>query len=106
MITLSPQEGSSLIGRLGAALTVIDVRTATEFAAGHIEGAINLDLEGGQFSALIADLPKDGSYLVYCHSGRRSAIAADVMAQAGFVTVYDMGGIADWQAAGLPVVAG
>ena len=44
--------------------------------------------------------------MVYCHSGRRSAIAADAMVAAGFTQVYDVGGIADWEAAGLPVVTG
>lgn len=106
VVPVSPAEGSALIESMGAALTIIDVRTPEEFAAGHLEGAVNMDVEGGQFSTLIADLPKDGEYIVYCHSGRRSAIAADAMAQAGFATIYDLGGIADWQAAGLPIVTG
>ncbi len=103
---ISAAEGSSVMQDMGDRLTVVDVRTPTEFAAGHVEGATNLDLEGGQFSQLIESLPKNEAYLVYCQSGRRSALAADAMVQAGFTNVRDMGGIADWQAAGLPVVTG
>jgi rhodanese-related sulfurtransferase len=100
------EDASLVIQDMGDRLTIIDVRTADEFAAGHLEGAVNLDLEGGQFSSLIEALPKNGAYLVYCHTGRRSALAADAMVKAGFTNVRDMGGIADWEAAGLPVVTG
>lgn len=103
---VTPQHGQELIQQLGAELTVIDVRTAEEFASGHLEGAVNYDIEGGQFSALIEPLDRTKPYMVYCHSGRRSAIAADAMVAAGFTQVYDLGGIADWMAAGLPVVTG
>ena len=105
-VKVAPDDGAALIESMGAELTVIDVRTPGEFAAGHLEGAVNLDVEGGQFSALIADLPTDGAYIVYCQSGRRSALAAQAMVDAGFTQVYDLGGIADWQAAGLPIVTG
>lgn len=105
-VQVAPADGAALIESMGAELTVIDVRTPGEFAAGHLEGAVNMDVEGGQFSALIADLPTDGAYMVYCQSGRRSALAAQAMIDAGFTQVYDLGGIADWQAAGLPVVTG
>ena len=103
---VSVEDASLVIDDMGDRLTVIDVRTPDEFATGHLEGAINLDLEGGQFSKLIESLPKNGAYLVYCHTGRRSALAADTMVKAGFTNVRDMGGIADWEAAGLPVVTG
>ncbi len=105
-VLLSPQEGAALIASMGPALTLIDVRTPEEFAAGHIEGAINFDLEGGQFSAQIAPLDRSATYAVYCHSGRRSALAAQAMTDAGFNQLYDIGGLQDWVNAGLPVVAG
>jgi rhodanese-related sulfurtransferase len=103
---VTPQQGAELVQQLGAALTIIDVRTPEEFAAGHLEHAVNYDIEAGQFSAQIAPLDHAAPYMVYCHSGRRSAIAVDAMVAAGFTQVYDVGGIADWQAAGLPVVTG
>jgi len=96
-------EGKDLIDS-GVALTIIDVRTPDEFATGHLEGAVNSDIEGGQFSTYIATLDKTATYVLYCHSGRRAALAAQAMADAGFTDVHDIGSIADWQAAGYPVV--
>ena len=72
---------------------VIDVRTADEYAAGHLEGAVNIDVEAGNFDAAIAQLDKDKTYLVYCRSGRRSAIAKENMHTAGFHNVIDAGGL-------------
>lgn len=79
---------------------VIDVRTPAEYAAGHLAGARNIDVEGGDFAAGIASLDKAGAYLVYCHSGRRSAIAAEQMASAGFKDIVDGGGMDALIAAG------
>ena len=73
--------------------TVIDVRSAPEFAEGHVQGATNLDLENGTFEAALAGLDKDAPYSLYCRSGRRSAIAADLMAKAGFTKVTDLGSV-------------
>jgi rhodanese-related sulfurtransferase len=81
---------------------VIDVRTAGEYAAGHIAGAQNIDVEAGDFAQRIKSLDPNGAYLVYCHSGRRSAIAADQMAAAGFTDIVDGGGMDALIAAGAP----
>ena len=84
---------------------IIDVRTPEEFDGGYIEGAINIDYYSEDFRVQLEALDKDKSYLVYCHSGRRSAGARDVMAELGFREVYNMsGGITEWEAQGLPVV--
>ncbi len=83
---------------------IIDVRTPEEYAQGHLEGAINLDVEGGEFEAGLADLDPTAAYSVYCRSGRRSAMAADVMAENGFTEVTDLGSLESAAAAtGLPV---
>lgn len=71
---------------------VVDVRTAGEYAAGHVAGAINIDVESGDFASAIGTLDKSKTYLVYCHSGRRSGIAAEQMRSAG-LTVLDGGAI-------------
>lgn len=71
---------------------IIDVRTAAEYSEGHIANSINFDVEAGSFATQISTLDKSGVYLVYCRSGRRSAIAATAMAEAGF-TVQDGGGL-------------
>jgi len=81
---------------------VIDVRTPAEYAAGHIAGAQNIDVEATDFGARIATLDKKAAYLVYCRSGRRSALAADQMATAGFTDIVDGGAMADLVAAGAP----
>ncbi len=101
---LTSAEGKDLIESLGGEVMIIDVRTPAEFAEGHVDGAVNADVESGQFSSFIAELPKDAPYLVYCRSGRRSAVAAQAMVDSGFTQVYDMGGLIDWEAAGFPVV--
>lgn len=89
-----------------AGVTVIDVRTPDEFAAGHIANAINIDVEGDSFLDGIDALDKAKTYAVYCHSGRRSMIAANTMVDAGFTSIYNLdGGISAWQNAGLPLVA-
>ena len=88
-----------------AGVVVLDVRTAGEFAAGHIQNAINIDVEASDFDANIAKLDKTKEYDVYCHSGRRSGIATQKMVKAGFTKVFNLdGGITAWQSAGLPLV--
>lgn len=85
------------------ARTVIDVRTPEEFASGHISGAVNIPVEEADFGERIAELDPKASYLVYCRSGRRSAIAADLMAEAGFRDVVDAGGLQPLADAGAPL---
>lgn len=81
--------------------TLIDVRTPAEFAAGHLPGAVNIDLQGVDFVGQLQALDPAGSYAVYCHSGNRSAVALQQMAALGFTGAYDLsGGITAWQNAG------
>ena len=83
----------------------LDVRTADEFAEGHLINAININVESGNFEAEIEKLDKNTTYAVYCRSGRRSAIAVDLMKKAGFTSLYNLdGGVIDWSASGLPLV--
>lgn len=83
---------------------VVDVRTPTEYAGGHLEGAVNIDLQSTEFEAAIAELDPDDEYIVYCQSGNRSAQAAAAMVAAG-LDVQDAGGISEAeQATGLAVV--
>lgn len=83
--------------------TVIDVRTPEEFAAGHVAGAININVEAADFREQIAALDAEDAYLVYCRSGRRSALAADQMAEAGFTDIIDAGGLEALAEAGAPI---
>lgn len=83
--------------------TVIDVRTPEEYDAGHVVDAVPADLEGGAFDGVVADLPREAAYVVYCASGRRAAVAVERMVEAGFTDVVNGGGLADMTALGAPV---
>lgn len=75
---------------LSANTIIIDVRTPAEFSEGHVEGAINLDLEGGVFEAEYPKLDPTMSYIVYCRSGRRSGVAASILKDNGFIDILDL----------------
>ncbi|WP_203567747.1 rhodanese-like domain-containing protein [Aestuariimicrobium ganziense] len=86
---------------------VLDVHTPAEFGQGHLEDAINIDVEAADFSSRVGALAKDVPYAVYCRSGNRSGVAVRQMTDQGFTSTYHLaGGISAWQAAGLPVVTG
>lgn len=80
---------------------VIDVRTPAEFSAGHVEGALNIDVQDASFQSAISTLDPDVTYLVYCRSGSRSAFAKGVMEQIG-LTVVDGGAFTAMQDLGWP----
>jgi len=73
--------------------SVIDVRTPEEFAAGHLTGALNIDIEGADFSGAVSSLDKAGNYVLYCRSGRRAGIALETMKSLGFSNVENAGGL-------------
>lgn len=76
------------------ASVIIDVRTAQEFAAGHIDGAVNIPYEQiGQGIQSLKGLTKDSAILVYCRSGRRSAVARATLEQQGYTRILDGGAI-------------
>ena len=84
---------------------LLDVRTQSEFDAGHIEGAVLLDFNSGNFRTEADKLDKNKRYLVYCRTSNRSGQAVNIMKDLGFMEVYDLdGGIVAWEAAGYPVV--
>jgi phage shock protein E len=87
--------------------TVIDVRTAAEWAEGHLPGAVNIDIASPDFNAQVAALDPSAPYAVYCRSGNRSARALAEMAAVGLSGAYHLGGgIGAWQNAGGEVVTG
>lgn len=75
---------------------ILDVRTAQEFASGHIPGAALLPNEtiGTEDIPLLHD--KDQLILVYCRSGNRSKQAAEKLAQLGYTNIVEFGGINSW----------
>jgi len=80
---------------------LIDVRTREEFAGGHIAGAVNIPVE--EIGSRLSEIPADETVVLYCRSGNRSAQASQILNQNGYSTVYDLGGVIAWTAAGLPL---
>lgn len=88
--------GLTALQKAGA--QVIDVRTTGEYQLGHIPGSINVPVD--EIAAKAASWNKDGSYVVYCASGARSATAQETLKSMGFKNVADLtGGIATWTGA-------
>ena len=106
-ITLvSAQDAAATIADAPDDLVILDVRTAEEFAEGHIEGATMIDFYSEDFAAQIAELDPDVPYVLYCRSGNRSGQTRSIMSELGFASVEDVdGGVISWQTAGLPLVA-
>lgn len=101
----TPDEFVAVIGEPG--ITLVDVRTPEEFAAGHIDGAINIDFQAPDFADQVGALDMSAPYAIYCHSGNRSGQAEAIMAGLGFTDMTDLtGGITAWTEAGMKVVTG
>jgi rhodanese-related sulfurtransferase len=72
------------------------VRTAAEFARGHIDGARNVPLQ--ELEKELASLePRDRPVVVYCASGVRSRAAKATLGRAGFTAVHDLGPMTRWR---------
>lgn len=85
-------------------VVVLDVRTASEFKDGHLEGAMNIDQAQNDFIQKAQEsLPADRMIAVYCRSGRRSTSAAERLAANGYQVVNLKGGILAWEEAQMPV---
>ncbi len=83
---------------------ILDVRTPEEVAEGHLAGAKNINVQDELFQQNINQLNKNKTYLLYCRSGKRTAVAGAKMKAAGFKKVYMMdGGITSWKEKGKPV---
>ena len=79
--------------------------TKEEYAEGHLEGAVGLDVKAPSFKQIALDkLDKGRPVAVYCRSGKRSASAAGILAAQGFQVTNLEGGIMAWKEAGKPIV--
>lgn len=72
--------------------TLLDVRTPEEYAAGHLENAINLNWYDADFATQLKSLPKENTFYVYCKKGGRSANAFALMDSLGYKVVNLEGG--------------
>lgn len=69
---------------------ILDVRSRSEFEAGHIPNARQLHL--GRLAGNLAELPRDKPIVVHCLGGGRAAVAASMLLAAGFEQVFDLEG--------------
>ncbi|NLK04456.1 MAG: rhodanese-like domain-containing protein [Clostridiales bacterium] len=93
---ITAEEAKDMIDKDNS-IIILDVRTEQEYKSGYIEGAIHLPENEilDEAEKIITD--KSTTILLYCRSGRRSALAADNLIELGFSNVYDFGGIIDWK---------
>lgn len=73
-------------------MILIDVRTKEEFEGGHIDGAINHDIMD-MINGIYPDIDKNREVSLYCESGNRSMMAKNMMENAGFKNIFDLGSI-------------
>src|SRR5665648_111642 len=101
VVNINAQSAKELID--SGSVFLVDVRTPEEFNESHIDGAILRplqELENPQMlETIIETLPKDKPILVYCRSGRRSAVASNILIKSGFVVYNLEGGIIEWEKA-------
>ena len=103
--TISQQELLTLMATPSKQTVILDVRSAEEFAEGHIKGAINISHE--QINANLSKINafKDKKVVVHCRSGRRALSAEKDLRAAGFSNLHHLeGDMVGWQAADLPLV--
>ncbi len=86
------------------AIVRLDVRTAEEYAEGHIANAINIDVQRDDFEKqAISKLPKDKVIAINCRSGRRSKNAARILVKNGYNVIELDAGYNGWVNKGMPV---
>ncbi len=79
----------------GAPIMLVDVRSAGEYATGHIEGSINVPL--GTVATWAATQKASARIVCICQAGSRSRSAADQLVALGFSDVYNLlGGVSNW----------
>lgn len=86
------QEPSVAWEKIDRGITLIDVRTAEEFAAGHIDGAINIPFENIVSELSKRSITKDTEIVLYCRSGNRSGMAQESLVKQGYSNTYNAGG--------------
>ncbi|MCX6049217.1 MAG: rhodanese-like domain-containing protein [Chloroflexi bacterium] len=98
---LDPQQYQQQFKQAKQVHILLDVRTPEEFVAEHLAGAVNIPVQN--LSQRLQDVPTDRPVVLMCRSGNRTKMAAQILAQAGYTNVYDLGGLMQWKATGLSV---
>ena len=100
--SVTPAEVAKQIQQPRTAPFLLDVRTAEEFAEGHVPHATNIPVQ--VLATRLAEVPKDKDVVVYCHSGVRATRAAMLLKESGYTRVSEMqGSMMAWEAAKLPI---
>jgi len=82
--------------RVEAGATLVDVRSAAEFAEGHLPGAVNIPVD--ELASRLDELGgPEASVIVYCRSGARSGKAERLLKEKGFTRVLDLGPMSNWE---------
>ncbi|MEJ6718564.1 MAG: rhodanese-related sulfurtransferase [Akkermansiaceae bacterium] len=82
-------------------IVVVDLRTPKEFFAGHIKGAININMNDKNFAAKLGKLDRKKTYLMHCRSGGRSSASLQVWKRLGFEKVLHLAsGTLGWEKGG------
>ena len=93
---ISFEDGKQILDTVPGAV-LLDVRTEDEYALEHAAGAKLLPLDDIEDTELSELLPKkDAPILIYCRTGRRSALAAAQLFDRGYENLYDLGGLNGW----------
>jgi rhodanese-related sulfurtransferase len=100
--TTPPSVQSDQIFAATAQWHCLDVRSPSEFAAGHIASSTNIPLE--QLDSRLADLPAGRQLLLICGSGQRATVAYNLLSSRGLEAHLLTGGVQAWSNAGLPLV--
>ncbi len=98
---LTPQQYQQQFVQSKQKHLLLDVRQPDEFKGGHIAGAKNISVQ--TLEQRLNEVPKSQPIVLYCRSGNRTKAAVQILSKAGYSQVYDLGGIMQWQAQGLPV---
>lgn len=85
-------------------VTLVDVREAYEFRAGHVPGAINIPLS--LIPVRVHELPSSAELTIICQSGNRSMQACMWLANQGRASINVQGGTGTWAMSGKPVEMG
>jgi rhodanese-related sulfurtransferase len=97
---LSPAEMKAMVNSGAGDFTIVDVRDESEFAEGHIPGAINIPVS--RFAAESGKLDKKKKIVVYCNSGGRSYLGYRKLMKLSYKNIYQTL-FADWKEAGMEV---
>jgi rhodanese-related sulfurtransferase len=85
----TPKDNSSLIKTLQNGAFLVDVRTAGEFAGGHVKNSVNIPLD--TISGQLGKFKNKQNIVVFCASGMRSRMAKNILQQHGFANVSNAG---------------